>query len=42
MDIDNLIKASGEEVVYAGANSRKVYDLGVGNEYKTPLNVFGL
>jgi enolase len=41
MDIEDEIKASGEEVIYAGANFRKVHDFGVENGHKAPLNVFG-
>ena len=42
MDIEDKIKASGEEVIYAGANFRKVHGLGAADGGKVPLNVYGL
>lgn len=39
MDIEDEIKASGEEVKYAGAEFRTIH--GNAKEPKLPLNVYG-
>ena len=42
MDIEDEIKALGEEVIYAGANFRKGHSLGEVDGGKVPLNIYGL